>query len=108
VGHDRRSLPDRARPLFDDWLESPGGRGKIKGACTHTIWNFYEAPRPWGPGTEIGKHDSFPPGYYSPEICPRLQSANRVYIFTAGNWSNRDIYRLTIVPLERVVRDCEV
>jgi hypothetical protein len=52
---------------------------------------------------DIGKHDSFRQGDYSPEICLRLQSAYRVCIFTAGNWSDRDIYRLTIVPLEVVV-----
>jgi hypothetical protein len=61
-----------------------------------------------GPWSDISKDDSFLQGYYSPEICPRLQSANRVYIFTAGNSSNRDIYRFNIVPLELVVRDCEV
>jgi hypothetical protein len=81
----------------------PAGGGKIKNACTHTIWDFYEARRPWGPWTKIGTHDSTPQGYYSPEICPKFQSAKKVYIFTAGNWNNQDVYRLTVVPLELVV-----
>ena len=103
MGHDRRRVRACARALFDDWLVLPAGGGKLKDACTHTTWGFYEAPRPWGPWTKIGTHDSSPQGYYSPEVCPKFQSAKKVYIFTAGNWNNRDVYRLTVVPLELIV-----
>ena len=95
-------VPAHGRYLMIGWYY-PAGGGKIKDACTHTTWDFYEAPRPWGPWTKIGTHDSSPQGYYSPEICPKFQSAKKVYIFTAGNWNNRDVYHLTVVPLELVV-----
>jgi hypothetical protein len=41
-----------------------------------------------------------PQGYYTPEICPKFQTGNRVFVFTAGNWTNPEVYRLTVVPLE--------
>jgi|GEM_PF-3988336 hypothetical protein len=56
-----------------------------------------------GPWTKIGTHDSSSQVYYLPEICPKFQTAKKVYIFTAGNWNNRDVYHLTVVPLELVV-----
>jgi hypothetical protein len=92
-------LPARGRYLMVGWYY-PAGGGKMKDAATHTVWDFYEAPHPWGPWTRIGSYDSSPQGYYSPEICPKFQNANQVFIFTAGNWNNPDVYRLTIVPLE--------
>ena len=95
-------LPAHGRYLMIGWYY-PAGGGKITDACTHTVWDFYEAPRPWGPWTKIGSYDSTPQGYYSPEICPKFQTEKEVYIFTAGNWHNREVYRLTIVPLELTV-----
>jgi len=87
------------RYLMIGWYY-PAGGGKMKDAATHTVWSFYEAPRPWGPWTRIGSHESSPQGYYSPEICPKFQTENKVWAFTAGNWNNAEVYRLTAVPLE--------
>ena len=47
-----------------------------------------------------GSYESSPQGYYTPEICPKVQTGNRVFVFTAGNWTNPEVYRLTVVPLE--------
>jgi len=80
----------------------PAGGGKIKGAETHTIWDFYESPHPWGHWTRIGSYDSKPSGYYSPEVCPKFQTADKIYVFAAGNWNSRPDYRLTVFPLEIV------
>jgi hypothetical protein len=92
-------LPARRRYLMIGWYY-PAGGGKMKGARTHTVWDFYEAPKPWGPWTQIGSYDSSPQGYYSPEICPKFQNANQVFVFTSGNWTDPEAYRLTVVPLE--------
>ena len=78
----------------------PAGGGKMPGAGTHTVWAFYESPRPWGPWTQVGSYDSTPAGLYSPEICPKFQQGNRVYALTAGYWGSAPDYRLTIVPLD--------
>lgn len=78
----------------------PAGGGKIKDACLHTVWDFYESPHPWGPWTRVGSYDSTPAGWYSPEVCPRFQTDNRIVAWTAGNWNDPDSYRLTLVPLE--------
>jgi hypothetical protein len=78
----------------------PAGGGKLEGAQTHTAWDFYESPQPWGPWTRIGSYDSQPSGYYSPQVCPEFQTANRIFAFTAGNWDSPADYRLTVVPLE--------
>ena len=92
-------LPAHRRYLMIGWYY-PAGGGKMKDAATHTVWDFYEAPRPWGPWTRIGSYESSPQGYYSPEICPKFQTENKVFVFTAGNWNNPEVYRLTVVPLE--------
>ncbi len=92
-------LPSHRRYFMIGWYY-PAGGGKMKGASVHTIWDFYESPRPWGPWTQIGSYPSTPSGWYSPEVCPRFQSENRVVALTAGNWNDAESYRLTIVPLE--------
>jgi len=92
-------LPAHGRYLMAGWYY-PAGGGKMKDAATQTVWDFYEAPRPWGLWTRIGFYDSSPQGYYSPEICPKFQTWDKVFVFTAGNWNNPDVYRLTVVPVE--------
>jgi hypothetical protein len=87
------------RYLMIGWYY-PAGGGKMAGAATHTVWDFYEAPRPWGPWTNVGSYDSKPSGYYSPQVCQKFQTAEQVYAFTAGNWSSPKDYRLTVVPLK--------
>jgi hypothetical protein len=92
-------LPARRRYFIIGWYY-PAGGGKMKDAATHTVWDFYEAPRPWGPWTQLGSYESSPQGYYSPEICPKFQTESKVFVFTAGNWNNPEVYRLAVVPLE--------
>jgi hypothetical protein len=78
----------------------PAGGGKLDGAGTHTTWDFYESPQPWGPWTKIGSYESTPSGYYSPGVCPKFQTPGKVFVFTAGYWKSPPDYRLTVVPLE--------
>jgi hypothetical protein len=92
-------LPQNGRYLMIGWYY-PAGGGKIKDACFHTVWDFYESPRPWGPWTQIGSFESKPAGWYTPEICPKFQTRDRVFVVTAGNWNSREDYRLTMVPLD--------
>jgi len=80
----------------------PAGGGKIKGAHTITVWDFYEAPKPWGPWTRVGSQTWSPQGYYCPCICPKFQSSDKVYVVTAGDWTNKDVYHITLVPLDLV------
>jgi hypothetical protein len=93
-------LPAQQRYLMIGWYY-PAGGGKIEGASSRTIWDFFEAPHPWGPWTKIYSHEFSPQGYYSPEICPKFQSVNRFYVLTAGDFRNpKEFYRLTLVPVE--------
>jgi len=78
----------------------PAGGGKMPGAQRHTAWDFYESPWPWGPWTRIGSYDSQPSGYYSPQVSPKFQTPDKVFVFTAGNWDSPPDYRLTVFPLE--------
>jgi hypothetical protein len=82
----------------------PAGGGKMPGAGTHSVWDFYESPHPWGPWTPINSYESTPAGLYSPEVCPKFQSGNRIVAITAGYWNSPPDYRLTIVPLELETR----
>ncbi len=43
----------------------PAGGGKMPGAGTHTVWDFYESPLPWGPWTLIQSYDSTPAGLFT-------------------------------------------
>ena len=92
-------LPERRRYLLIGWYY-PAGGGKAKDACTYTVWDFYEAPKPWGPWRQIGSHQFSPQGYYSPQICPKFLSRERAFIWTAGNWNDPKYYLLTVVPIE--------
>jgi hypothetical protein len=91
-------LPARGRYMLIGWYY-PAGGGKIEGAHTHTVWNFYEAPEPWGPWNRTGTHAWSPQGYYCPCICPKFQTDSQVYVLTAGDWTNHQVYRLTVIPL---------
>jgi len=92
-------LPAHRRYFMIAWYY-PAGGGKMKDASTHTVWDFYESPRPWGPWTKIGSYNSEPAGWYSPEVCPKFQTGKQVIALTAGNWNDPNSYRLTMVPLE--------
>ncbi|MCL2660630.1 MAG: hypothetical protein FWD64_08955, partial [Acidobacteriaceae bacterium] len=92
-------LPDLRRYFMVGWYY-PAGGGKIAGASTHTVWDFYESPKPWGPWTRVGSYDSTPDGWYSPEICPKFQDGKRIFALTAGNWDVPEHYRLTAVELK--------
>ena len=82
----------------------PAGGGKMPNAGTHSVWDFYESPLPWGPWTLIQSYDSTPAGLYTPEVCPKFQSGNHVVVMTAGYWNSPPDYRLTVVPLELETR----
>ncbi|HEV2273780.1 MAG TPA: hypothetical protein VGR96_06415 [Acidobacteriaceae bacterium] len=55
-------------------------------------YDFYQAPRPWGPWTQVGSHsDRFMGGnyhMYGPSLCARFQrregASVRISLFTAG------------------------
>jgi hypothetical protein len=94
-------VPALRRYLLIGWYY-PAGGGKLPGASQRTNWDVYEASRPWGPWTRIASHRFEPQGYYSPQICPKYTSADgrRLFAFTAGDWNNPRVYRLTVVPLQ--------
>ncbi len=91
-------LRQHGRYFMVSWYY-PAGGGKIKDACFHTVWDFFESAKPWGPWNKIGSFDSKPAGWYTPNVCPKFQGKDRVYVLTAGNWGSKQDYRLTIVPL---------
>ena len=93
-------VPASGRYLMIGW-HYPAGGGVMPGASSETIWEVYEAPRPWGPWSRIGTHRFAPQGYYSPQIVPKFTSADgkRLFAFTAGDWNDPDVYRLTVVPI---------
>jgi hypothetical protein len=92
-------LHEHQRYFMIGWYY-PAGGGKMVGAQRHTAWDFYESPWPWGPWIRIGSYDSQPSGYYSPQVCPKFQTPDKIYVFTAGNWDSPADYRLTVIPLE--------
>jgi hypothetical protein len=93
-------LAARQRYMMIAWYY-PAGSGKMKDASKTTVWDFYEAPKPWGPWTHIDSHTFSPQGYYCPGICPKFQTDTRVYALTAGDFNNGwEFYRLTVVPID--------
>ena len=79
----------------------PAGGGKMKDARRETMWDFYTAPKPWGPWSKISSHPFSPQGYYSPQVCPKFirDGGKSLFVFTAGDWTNPEVYRLTVVPI---------
>jgi hypothetical protein len=99
-------LPKHQCYLMIGWYY-PDGSGKIDTlpgkpeAHTHTNWDFYVAPHPWGPWRVVGSHTWTPMGYYCPGICPKFNSPDEstIWALTAGDWRNGDAYKLTTIPL---------
>lgn len=98
-------LADRGRYMTIRW-HYPSGSGKINwpesvGITDETVWEFWESPTPWGPWTQVGAHAFFPEGFYVPTILPRWQSAERIYVLTAGDFRKpAEHYKLTVVPVD--------
>jgi hypothetical protein len=94
-------VPGLGRYIMIAWYY-PAGGGVIPNASITTIWDFYEAPKPWGPWTKFGAKEWTPQGYYDPVIFPKFTSSDgrRLYAMTAGNWKNKKVYKLTVVPFE--------
>jgi hypothetical protein len=92
-------IPAHRRYLMVGWYY-PAGGGKLKDAATETVWDFYESFRPWGPWKRISSLHFKPQGFYCPQICPKFVSADRVYVWTAGNWNDPKCYQLTVVPAD--------
>jgi len=94
-------VPARKAYLMINW-HYPAGGGKKPDASHETLWEFYAAPKPWGPWTKVGTHAFKPQGYYSPQVFPRFTAADgsKAYALTAGTWEVDLYYRLTVVPLE--------
>jgi hypothetical protein len=93
-------LPKQKCYLMICWYY-PAGGGKMPGAHVTTIWNFRVAAHPWGPWHLVGTHTWTPEGFYCPNVCPKFTSpdGSRLWVFTAGDWTNGDAYRLHAVPL---------
>ena len=91
-------IPRLGSYLMIGWYY-PAGGAKLRGAAGRTVWDFYTAREPWGPWSQIGSQTFTPQGYYSPQICPKLLSAKRAVIWTAGNWNEPKYYKLTVLPL---------
>ena len=93
-------LPAQKCYFYVGWYY-PAGGGKEPNAHVTTIWDFYVSPHPWGPWTVAGSHTFTPQGYYCPAVCPKFTSADgkTLWVFTAGDWTNGSVYRLTMVPV---------
>ncbi len=93
-------IPDLQQYLMIGWYY-PAGGGKIKDACRETIWDFYIAPKPWGPCRKLSSQRWTPQGFYSPQVCPKFNrdGGKSLFVFTAGDWNNPKVYRLTLVPI---------
>ena len=94
-------IPGLKKYIYIAWYY-PAGGGKIRESCEKTIWDFYESDKPWGPFTRFGSYVSTPQGFYSPQICPKFSTprGNINIVFTAGNWTNPEVYKLTVVPVQ--------
>ncbi len=97
--------PSLKKYLYIGWYY-PAGGGKLPNASQKTVWDFYESDKPWGPWKRFDSCEFEPQGYYSPQICPSLISddGKKFNVFTAGDWNNDLFYRLTIVPIEILVK----
>ena len=93
-------LSHRGTYLLIAW-HYPGGSGFYGNNSNTTTWIFYEAPTPWGPWNEIHTQTWSPQGYYCPNVTTKFQTADRIFIATAGDFKNWwDWYRLTFIPVK--------
>jgi hypothetical protein len=95
-------VPALHRYFMIDWYYPGGGGVMPKKSSARTIWDFYESPKPWGPWKKVASHEFTPEGYYCPIVCPKFISPDglHLYAMTAGDFMNKPLYHLTIVPID--------
>ena len=94
-------LAGRDRYMMITWYYTAGSaKAKVAGSGTETVWDFHEAPKPWGPWNRVGSHTWTPQGFYTPAVCPKFQTKDRVYVFTTGNFHDSSLYHLTAIPVD--------
>jgi hypothetical protein len=86
-------LPQWHYPRLD--LKDPRRRWGV------TRWEFYHAPAPWGPWTLFFRQEFEPEAWYNPSIASKFTSEDGrlLWIFTAGNNSIKEDYKLWMFPM---------
>ena len=86
-------LPQWHYPRLD--LKDPRRRWGV------TRWEFYHAPAPWGPWTLFFCQEFEQEAWYNPSIPSKFISEDGriLWIFTAGNNSIKEDYKLWMFPM---------
>lgn len=70
---------------------------------SHSRFDLYEGPAPWGPWTLFHTQDFEPQGFYNPTIPSKFisQDGRRFWIFAAGDFSTNDhpYYTINMIPV---------
>lgn len=82
-------LPTQKCYFMIGWYYPAGGGRETIDASKTTLWDFYFAPRPWGPWRKVGSHRFYPQGYYNPQVCLKFtsQDGSLIQILTAGDFN---------------------
>lgn len=66
----------------------------------NSVVQFYESPAPWGPWTPFSELQSYPYGYYNPDIVSKFLSSDGLSgtLFVNGSCKNSE-YALNTIPL---------
>ena len=82
------------------------------GQASHTTWNFYQSPTPWGPWTQFTTIDTTPYGRYDPVLVSKFMRVDGLSqtIFTSDDYTtsstNGDTnYRLHVFPFTLTSND---
>lgn len=71
-----------------------------------SVWDFYEAPNPWGPWTKFYTKTWEKEGFYNPGIPSKFVDGGKMWALTCGNFAdwhkhwNETLYTLFMVPFE--------
>lgn len=87
--------PGLKRYLMPQWYFPTGS-----GCDFNSVVQLYESPAPWGPWTPFEEFQSYPYGYYNPDIVSKFLSADgrSGTLFVNGSCRNSE-YALNTVPL---------
>jgi len=68
----------------------------------HSRWEFFCAPRPWGPWTRFATTDFAPEGFYNPSVPARWISddGRTLWVLTCGDFDTKAYYALHAIPME--------
>jgi hypothetical protein len=93
-------IPALKKYILIAWFYTGNGRDNTD----ETVFNVYLSDNLWTGWELVSQKINNPEGWYCPRVLSKWQTVNpdgsvTVYVCTAGDWKNKEYYRMSLLPL---------